>query len=96
MKRDLDLIRSLLLSVESDGHHAVPAGHTAEEVAADFMTSYYGIQVGALETQEFRTTPLPFWLVCFSDTVKGPLRQMFFVVVLPDGKVVETSVSKRL
>jgi hypothetical protein len=66
------------------------------EIAADFMTSYYGIQVGALETQEFRTTPLPFWLVCFSDTVKGPLRQMFFVVVLPDGKVVEPSVSKRL
>jgi hypothetical protein len=66
------------------------------EIAADFMTSYYGIQVGALETQEFRTTPIPFWLVCFSDTVKGPLRQMFFVVVLPDGKVVEPSVSKRL
>jgi hypothetical protein len=66
------------------------------EIAADFITSYYGIQVGALETQEFRTTPLPFWLVCFSDTVKGPLRQMFFVVVLPDGKVVEPSISKRL
>jgi len=66
------------------------------EIAADFMTSYYGVQVGALETQEFRTTPVPFWFVCFSDTIKGPLRQMFFVVVLPDGKVVEPSVSKRL
>jgi hypothetical protein len=33
MKRDLDLIRSLLLNVESDGEHAVPAGHTNEEVA---------------------------------------------------------------
>ena len=33
MKRDLDLIRSLLLSVESDGQHAVPAGHSNEEVA---------------------------------------------------------------
>ena len=65
------------------------------EIAADFMTTFYHIQIGALETQEFRTTPLPFWLVCFSDTVKGPLRQMFFVVVLPDGKVVEPSVSKR-
>jgi hypothetical protein len=52
--------------------------------------------LGALETQEFRTTPVPFWLVCFSDTVKGPLRQMFFVVLLPDGTVVEPSVAKRL
>jgi hypothetical protein len=31
-----------------------------------------------------------------SDMVKGPLCQMFFVVVLPDGKGVEPSVSKRL
>ena len=67
------------------------------EIAADFMTSYYGIQVGALETQEFRTTPLPFWLVCFSDTVKGPMRQCFFVVLLPEGTVVVVpSVEKRL
>jgi hypothetical protein len=43
------------------------------EIAADFMTTFYHEQVGALETQEFRTTPVPFWLVCFSDTVKGPM-----------------------
>jgi hypothetical protein len=66
------------------------------EVAADFMTIFYHIQIGALETQEFRTTPVPFWLVSFSDTVKGPLRQMFFVVLLPDWTVVVPSVSKRL
>jgi hypothetical protein len=53
-------------------------------------------QFGALETQEFRTEPIPFWLVCFSDTVKGPLRQMFFVVLLPDGTVVEPGVTKRM
>jgi hypothetical protein len=35
------------------------------------MTTFYHVQVGALETQEFRTTPAPFWLVCFSDTIKG-------------------------
>jgi hypothetical protein len=83
---------------ETDGQD-VPQTVTKEkvaEIAADSMTSFYGVQVGALETQEFRTTPVPFWLVCFSDTIKGPLRQMFFVVVLPDGKVVEPSVSKRL
>ena len=83
---------------ETDGQD-VPQTVTKEkvaEIAADSMTSFYGVQVGALENQEFRTTPVPFWLVCFSDTIKGPLRQMFFVVVLPDGKVVEPSVSKRL
>jgi hypothetical protein len=68
----------------------------AAEIAADFMTTFYHVQVGALETQEFRTQPVPFWLVCFSDTVKGPLRQMFFVVVLPNGTVVEPSVARRL
>jgi hypothetical protein len=48
------------------------------EIAAEFMTTFYHIQIGALESQEFRTSPVPFWLVCFSDTIKGPLRQMFF------------------
>ena len=27
------------------------------EIAADFMTTYYGVQVGALETQELRQQP---------------------------------------
>jgi hypothetical protein len=68
----------------------------AAEIAADFMTTFYHVQAGgALETQEFRTTPVPFWLVCFSDTIKGPLRQMFFVVLLPDGTVVVPKVEGR-
>src|SRR6202047_4294710 len=40
----------------------------AAEIAADFMTTFYHVQIGALETQKFRTTPVPFWLVCFLDT----------------------------
>ena len=68
----------------------------AAEIAADFMTTFYGVQVGALEAEEFRTGPVPFWLICFSDTTKGPLRQMFFVVLLPDGTVVVPRVEKRL
>jgi hypothetical protein len=83
---------------ESDEQN-VPQSVTKEkvaEIAADFMTTFYHVQIGAPETQEFRTSPVPFWLVCFSDTVKGPLRQMFFVVLLPDGRVVEPSVEKRL
>ena len=66
----------------------------AAEIAADFMTTFYHVEVGALETQEFRTQPVPFWLVCFSDAIKGPLRQMFFVVLLPTAVV--PSVAKRL
>src|SRR6476620_4418709 len=68
----------------------------ADEIAADFMTTFYHVQVGALETQEFRTTPAPFWLICFSDTTKGPMKQMSFVVLLPDGTVVVPRVEKRL
>ena len=68
----------------------------AAEIAADFMTTYYHVQVGALETQEFRTSPVPYWLVCFSEPIKGPMRQMFFVVLLPDGTVVVPKVAERL
>jgi hypothetical protein len=70
----------------------VPKTATKEkvaEIAADTMTTFYGLQTGALETQEFRTTPVPFWLVCYSDTVKRAIHQLFFVVVLPNGTVVE-------
>ena|SRR5580700_2742402 len=68
----------------------------SKERAADFVTTFYRAQIAALETQEFRTQPVPFWLVSFSDTTKGPMRQMFFVVLLPDGTVVEPRVEKRL
>jgi hypothetical protein len=68
----------------------------AAEIAADFMTTFYHVQVGGLETQEFRTTPVPFWLICFSDTVKGPIKNMFFVVLLPDETVVVPKVAKSL
>jgi hypothetical protein len=59
------------------------------EIATEFMTTFYGIQVGALETQEFRTDPVPFWLVAFSDSTKGLIHQLYFVVVLPNGNVIE-------
>jgi len=35
------------------------------------MTTFYHIQIGALETQEFRTTPVPFWLVSFSESISN-------------------------
>jgi len=54
---------------EQNSPNACHQGEAAE-IAADFMTTFYHVQVGALETQEFRTQPVPFWLVSFSDTVK--------------------------
>ena len=68
----------------------------AAEIAADSVTTFYHVQVGALETQEFRTNPVPFWLICFSDTVKGPIKNVFFVVLLRDGTVVVPRVEKRM
>jgi hypothetical protein len=49
-----------------------------------------------LKTLELRTQSVPFRLVCFSDTVKGPIKNLFFVVLLPDGTVVVLRVEKRL
>jgi hypothetical protein len=66
------------------------------EIAAGFMTTFYRVKIAGLETQEFTTQPVPFWLICFSDTIKGPLRQMFFVVLLSGGTVVVPGVEKRL
>jgi hypothetical protein len=77
----------------------IPATATKEkvaEIAADFMTTFYHIQIGALETQELRTTPVPFWLVSFSEVIQGPAKQMYFVVVLPNGTIVEPSVARQL
>ena len=66
MKRDLDLIRSLLLNVESDGEHTVPAGHTNEEIADHVQqlieeglvegTAFEGIEVCAFSTTSNATT----------------------------------------
>src|ERR1700755_1297406 len=39
----------------------------AAEIGADFVTTFYHVQIGPLETQEFKTSPVPFWLICFSD-----------------------------
>jgi hypothetical protein len=80
------------------GELSLPQTVTKEkvaEIAANFMTTFYGISVGTLETQELREKPKPFWLVSFSDTIK-PLHQMFFAVVLPDGIVVVPRVERRL
>jgi hypothetical protein len=37
----------------------------AAEIAADFMATFYHVQVGTLETEEFRKTPAPSALSAF-------------------------------
>ena len=68
----------------------------AAEIAADWVTIFYHVQVGAIESQEFRTMPIPHWRFCFSDTIKGPIQRMFFAVLLPNGMIVKPKVSERL
>jgi hypothetical protein len=74
---------------ETTGEQNSPNALTKEkaaEIAADFMTTFYHVHVGALETQEFRTTPVPFWLISFSDTIKGPLLTIIFSADLATAK----------
>ena len=65
----------------------------AAEIAADWVTTFHHVRVGAIESQEFRTMPIPHWRFCFSDTIKGPIQRMFFAVLLPNGMVVKPNVS---
>jgi hypothetical protein len=68
----------------------------ATRIAANWMTTFYHLQLGSFEYAEFYEKPLPHWLVCFADTAGGPVRHLLFAVVLPDGKIVQPRVSERL
>jgi hypothetical protein len=37
----------------------------AAEIAADWVTVFYHVQAGVIETQEFLKSPIPHWLFCF-------------------------------
>jgi hypothetical protein len=55
--RDGGTLEYVFESDEKDVPKTVTKDQVAE-IAADFMTSFYGIQVGALETREFRQEPI--------------------------------------
>ena len=61
----------------------------AEEIATAWMQFFYGEQVGTIESQELKTKPIPHWL--FRLTVDDPVERTYFVVLLPNGMVVEPS-----
>ena len=66
----------------------------AEEIAMAWMQVFYGEQLGTIESQELKTKPVPHWL--FRLTVDEPVKRTYFVVLLPDGTVVEPKVARRL
>jgi len=68
----------------------------AAEIAADWVTVFYHVQAGVIESQEFLTSPIPHWLFCFSDTLQGSMQRMLFVVLLPNGMVVQPKIAERL
>jgi hypothetical protein len=60
------------------------------------MTTFHHLQLGSIETAEFREKPISYWLAYFADTASGPVRHLLFAVVLADGRIVEPKVSERL
>src|ERR1700720_2348344 len=66
----------------------------AAEIAADYMTTFYHVQVGYWKRKNFGQ-----FLLCSgsfpSQTQSKDRCQMHFVVLLPDGTVVEPKVEKR-
>ena len=76
-----------------------PRSITREEVtriAANWMATFYHLQLGNFEYAEFYEKPVPHWLVCFTDTATDPIQRLLFAVVLPDGKIVQPRVSENL
>jgi len=65
-------------------------------IAANWMATFYHLQLGNFEYAEFYEKPVPHWLVCFTDTTTGPVQRLFFAVVLPGGKIVQPRVSESL
>jgi hypothetical protein len=58
-----------------------PRSITKEEatrIAANWVPTFYHLQLGSIEYAEFYEKPLPHWLVCFADTVSGPIQTPAF------------------
>ena len=68
----------------------------AEIIAAEWITIFYHVRIGAIVRTEFHTKPIPYWLFRFSGTIRGPVKRMLFAIVLPDGTVVQPTVPRRL
>jgi hypothetical protein len=67
----------------------------AARISANWLTTFYQLQLGSFEFAEFYEKPLPHWLVCFANTASGPTQHLVFAVVLPDGQIVQPNFSER-
>jgi hypothetical protein len=68
----------------------------AAEITADFMNDLLPCTGRRTGDSGISDTAGSVLVVCVSDTIKGPLRKLFFVVLLPDGTVVVPRVERRL
>ena len=68
----------------------------AARISANWLTTFYQLQLGSFEFAEFYEKPLPHWLVCFANTASGPTQHLVFAVVLPDGQIVQPNFSEGL
>jgi hypothetical protein len=57
------------------------------------MTAFYARTGGALETQEFRTAPIPFLAPLLFGHDQGIDAANIFVVLLPDGTFVSMQIN---
>jgi hypothetical protein len=64
-------------------------------MAADFVTTFYHLQVGSFESQEFRTCPVPYWLLVFPIQSRTNPTDVL-AISLPDGTAVQPRVAERL
>ena len=58
----------------------IPRSITREEagrISANWMTTYYHLQLGSFEYAEFYEKPLPHWLVCFANTARDQSNTWF-------------------
>jgi hypothetical protein len=60
----------------------------AAEIAADFMTTFIKYRWGRWKLRNFGQRRSGSGPSAFSDMIKGPMRELYFVVLLPDGTVV--------
>jgi hypothetical protein len=49
----------------------------AIRIAANWMTMFHQLQLGSIESTEFREKPCPYLLVCFADSPSGPSSTCF-------------------
>jgi hypothetical protein len=80
-----------LCDSELRSHRSYRRGQYAETIALNWATRFYGAQDLNIDGVELRTEPSRFWLLRLAANI-GTAHLMLYVVLLPDGSIVEPSV----